>query len=116
MSRRSDPELPPVLSSWFRSRRWKPFDYQREVWRGYRSGQSGLVHAATGTGKTLAAWMGPLIEALEEQQGRRVSSRGAAPPLRVLWITPLRALASDTAAALADPLAASGLSWTIETR
>ena len=42
--------------------------------------------------------------------------RGLAPPLRVLWITPLRALASDTAAALALPVEDLELDWSIETR
>ena len=63
--------------------------------------RSGLIHSATGTGKTLAAWLGPLAEALEPNRGR--PSRASvmiAPPLRVLWITPLRALAADTTASL----------------
>jgi len=51
-----------VLDDWFASRGWTPFAFQREVWDAYRSGESGLVHAATGTGKTLAAWGGPLAE------------------------------------------------------
>ena len=38
------------------------------------------------------------------------------PPLRVLWITPLRALAADTATALARPLLDLNLPWTLETR
>ena len=49
-------------SDWFRSRGWTPFAFQRDVWDAYRAGESGLVHSATGTGKTLAAWFGPLIE------------------------------------------------------
>ena len=88
---------------WFVSRGWQPLDFQREVWRAYLRGESGLVHAATGTGKTLAAWWGPLLEWLAEQQragssaraGGRVK-RSVTPPLRVLWITPLRALAAAT--------------------
>ena len=45
--------------------------------------------------------------------GRR---KAAAPPLRVLWITPLRALAGDTEAALRAPVEDLGLPWTVETR
>ena len=50
-----------VLEAWFASRNWTPFAFQREVWDAYRSGESGLVHAATGTGKTLAAWGGRAV-------------------------------------------------------
>jgi ATP-dependent helicase Lhr and Lhr-like helicase len=96
------PEEPPepaaAAEAWFASRGWAPFEFQREVWRAYLAGESGLIHAATGTGKTYAAWLGPLLEALAE--GRASTP----PPLRVLWITPLRALAADTEAALRAPL------------
>ena len=109
-----DPDLPAALREWFAERGWTPFGYQRDVWRAYQAGASGLVHAATGTGKTLAAWLGPLIEEMKENPGA-TRSRGA-PPLRVLWITPLRALAADSAEAIALPLQATGLPWTVETR
>jgi ATP-dependent Lhr-like helicase len=97
-----------TVDAWFAARGWKPFTFQRAVWRAYAEGDSGLVHAATGTGKTLAVWMGPLIEALAD--GDRD------PPLRVLWITPLRALAADTLEALRQPIDDLGISWTIGTR
>ena len=98
------------LSEWFESRGWAPFEFQREVWRAYLAGESGLIHAATGTGKTLAAWWGPLLEYIAELAPRPAAgtARGdvatARSPLRVLWITPLRALAADTAEALGEPL------------
>lgn len=114
---RSDPIL--RTDRWFASLGWRPFDYQREVWSAYRAGESGLVHAATGTGKTLAAWIGPLLEWMEETAGTaapRRRGRAGAPPLRVLWITPLRALATDTAEALQRPLIDLGIPWTLETR
>jgi ATP-dependent Lhr-like helicase len=100
------------VDAWFASRGWAPFSFQREVWDAYRAGESGLVHAATGTGKTFAAWMGPLIEALSEHNAQR-PTRSA---LRVLWITPLRALAADTAESLGAPLEALGIPWRVETR
>ena len=96
---------------WFRSHGWSAFDFQCEVWSSYLDGESGLIHAATGTGKTLAAWWGPLLEYLAE---RRTRERTV--PLRVLWITPLRALAADTAEALIEPVNDLSLPWTVETR
>ena len=105
-------------NAWFESHGWKAFGFQREVWRAYLDGESGLVHAATGTGKTLAVWWGPLLEYLETANARAHSkrSRRNALPLRVLWITPLRALAGDTAKALLEPVVDLDLPWTVETR
>jgi ATP-dependent helicase Lhr and Lhr-like helicase len=103
------------VERWFRSGGWRPFPFQREVWDAYLAGESGLVHAATGTGKTYAAWLGPLLEWMAEESPA-AGRRAAAPPLRVLWLTPLRALASDTAAALLAPVRALELPWTVETR
>src|SRR5437660_9389075 len=77
------------VEHWFQSQGWQPFEFQRHVWAAYREGKSGLIHSATGTGKTYAAWMAALIEALSENDANPKS-------LRVLWITPLRALAADT--------------------
>lgn len=105
------------IEDWFASRGWSPFDFQREVWNAYARGESGLIHAATGTGKTYAAWLGPVIESMVEHPNPRVMRRRAdGLPLRVLWITPLRALAADTEQALRDPIDTLGLPWTIESR
>jgi ATP-dependent helicase Lhr and Lhr-like helicase len=93
---------------WFESRGWAPFDFQREVWQRYLSGDSGLVHASTGTGKTYAAWLGPVAEAL--------ASGDAAAGLQVIWVTPLRALANDTVQALRTPVFDLGLPWRVEKR
>jgi ATP-dependent helicase Lhr and Lhr-like helicase len=113
-----------AAEGWFTSKGWTPLEFQREVWRAYLRGESGLVHAATGTGKTLAAWWGPLLEWLAyetsdaSQATRRTSRprRGATPPLRVLWITPLRALAADTLESLAAPVQELGIPWSLESR
>ncbi|MFO0913671.1 MAG: ligase-associated DNA damage response DEXH box helicase [Pirellulales bacterium] len=131
------------LEAWFSARGWQPFDYQRQVWEAYLAGQSGLVHAPTGTGKTLAVWGGPLIEAVREQHHEQhsaqratsaesrtaatskrstktgsaeTSSANSEPALRVLWLTPLRALAADTESALQEAVAGLGLNWRVERR
>lgn len=93
---------------WFHENGWEPFPFQIQSWEAYLAGRSGLVHSPTGTGKTLAAWMGTLLEAVQEPN----SDRG----LKVLWITPLKALAADTLASLQFPVQGLGLDWTIETR
>ncbi|HSO71347.1 MAG TPA: DEAD/DEAH box helicase, partial [Thermodesulfobacteriota bacterium] len=50
-------EILNIIEKWFLIRGWQPFDFQREVWQAQLSGQSGLLHAPTGTGKTLAVWL-----------------------------------------------------------
>lgn len=95
---------------WFDSRGWTPFAFQHDVWAAYLRGESGLIHAATGTGKTLAAWWGPLLERAEKGGSQRT------PPLTVLWITPLRALVADTLDALWAPVRDLHLPWTLEAR
>jgi ATP-dependent Lhr-like helicase len=107
--------LEPV-EKWFAQRGWEPFPFQRAVWQAYLAGESGLIHAATGTGKTYAAWLGPVIEALERHHHAGTTTRPIPEALRVLWITPLRALAADTEAALRAAAEALRLHWVIESR
>ncbi|MCA9108944.1 MAG: DEAD/DEAH box helicase [Planctomycetaceae bacterium] len=110
---------------WFEDRGWKPFRFQRQAWNAYLLGGSGLIHATTGTGKTYAAWMGPIIEALAERMQEkskmavtnvRKVKTSTNDPLRVLWLTPLRALATDTLGSILAPVIEFNLPWTIETR
>lgn len=97
-----------TTKAWFAARDWKSFPFQREVWEAYASGESGLVHCTTGTGKTFAIWFAALREAI-----RRQDPGGG---LRVLWMTPLRALAADTTEALASSAAEMWPSWTVDRR
>ncbi|KAB7765970.1 ligase-associated DNA damage response DEXH box helicase [Xanthomonas maliensis] len=107
--------------AWFAQRGWTPLPFQRAMWKRYLAGESGLLHTPTGSGKTLAAFGGPLLEALAAttaastptpRSGRRQPQRD----LQVLWITPLRALAADTARALREPVEALGLGWQVGLR
>ncbi|WP_011298016.1 ligase-associated DNA damage response DEXH box helicase [Cupriavidus necator] len=106
---------PPVarkLPDLFAARHWQPFDFQRAVWEAIGQGQSGLLHATTGTGKTYAAWLGALLAFASPP-----SRPGAPPPpLTVLWLTPMRALAADTTRALIAPLGELGLDWAVGLR
>jgi len=106
-----------AVEGWLAARGWQPFAFQREVWQAMAEGRSGLLHANTGTGKTLAAWLGAL-QALhvETPSTSSRSNKPLAPPLSVLWLTPMRALAADTTRALADPLAALEPTWSIGLR
>jgi ATP-dependent Lhr-like helicase len=70
-----------------------------------------MLHATTGSGKTYAVWLGILAELLRRHPPARVAE-----PLRVVWLTPMRALAADTTRALAQPLADLAPHWTIGQR
>jgi ATP-dependent Lhr-like helicase len=100
-----------AVNSWFAARGWQPFEFQREVWAAMAAGRSGLLHATTGAGKTYAVWMGALLRGLALPQPAR-----GAPPLQVLWVTPMRALAADTVRALAAPLPELAPEWTLGQR
>jgi ATP-dependent Lhr-like helicase len=95
--------------AWFAAQGFAPFPFQEEVWSAYAAGDSGLVHAPTGMGKTYAAALGPMVT------GPR-GSAGGPPPLSLLWITPLRALASDTGVALTRAAQALNPHWTVDVR
>lgn len=107
----ASPEASPFAQAraWFADQGFTPFPFQEEVWAAYAAGQSGLVHAPTGMGKTFAAAVGPIA----------LGPRGEAaspPPLTLVWLTPLRALASDTGLALERAAAALNPHWTVDVR
>lgn len=101
-------------SSWFATRGWTPFAFQRKVWAAVGRGESGLLHASTGAGKTYAVWLAA-VRALAGKRGASGTVRQPA-PLQVLWITPMRALAADTAKALQAPLEDLQLNWSVGVR
>jgi len=109
----SEPVAEPLHDAWFAQRGWAPFEFQREVWGAMAAGQSGLLHATTGSGKTYAVWFGALARAA----ALNVTMHGAnPPPLGVLWLTPMRALAADSTRALKMPIDELGLNWSVGMR
>ena len=105
-----------AVDSWFAGRGWKVFPFQRAVWKAALAGQSGLLHANTGAGKTYAVWFAALLRGANR-------SRRSRSGVRVLWLTPMRALAADTQRSLevsATELGAASLdaigAWSIGAR
>src|SRR5690606_24182512 len=99
---------------WFASCGWRPFPFQRQCWKALAAGESGLLHATTGSGKTYTVWLGALARFARAPDASR--RKPAAAPLTVLWITPMRALAADTARALQRPLDELELPWSLGLR
>jgi ATP-dependent Lhr-like helicase len=98
-----------AVDDWFAARGWKVFPFQRAVWKAALAGESGLLHATTGAGKTYAVWFAAL-----QRGAQRARRKGGG--LRVLWLTPMRALAADTQRALEQSAADLAPGWTIGAR
>jgi ATP-dependent Lhr-like helicase len=82
--------------------------FQRQAWEAYLAGESGLIQVPTGSGKTYAAVMGPIAEMLEETSWTAKQPGSAPKGLRLLYLTPLRALSRDLALAIQAPIGAMG--------
>ena len=98
------------VDAWFASQGWASQAFQREVWAEMLAGKSGLLNAPTGTGKTYAVWGGIVNDAMAK------ATQGEKPGLRAIWITPLRALASEIAESAQQMCDGVGLPWKVGTR
>lgn len=78
--------------AWFFNQGWQAHPFQKKTWNALAKGQSGLLNAPTGYGKTLAIWFGVLEDYYNKRQKKREHSK---PRLHCLWITPLRALSKE---------------------
>lgn len=79
-----------------------------------------MLHASTGSGKTYAVWFAALNRFAKANtltaDNKPRKRKPPAEPLSVLWITPMRALAADTARALEAPLAELDIPWSVGLR
>lgn len=103
--------LPETFEAWFQDRGWSPRLHQLSLTETALAGDSALLIAPTGGGKTLAGFLASLIEL--SKKGQRNSDR---PALHTLYISPLKALAVDVARNLMTPVEEMGLDVKIETR
>ncbi|MEZ5008860.1 MAG: ligase-associated DNA damage response DEXH box helicase [Chitinophagales bacterium] len=73
-------------NQWFNSNQWKSFPFQEKTWAAFLSGQSGLLNAPTGSGKTYALMIPAIIEMMKANKVKG---------LQVIWIAPIRALTKE---------------------
>lgn len=105
--------LPAPFVRWFGEKGWNPRAHQLDLLGRARAGESLLLIAPTGAGKTLAGFLPSLTELTE---------RGAKKPgeafvgIHTLYISPLKALAVDIERNLMKPVTEMGLPITIENR
>ncbi|HMO85389.1 MAG TPA: DEAD/DEAH box helicase, partial [Lacipirellulaceae bacterium] len=101
-------ELHPWTRQWFVEALQTPTEVQRRAWPLLAAGRSALLLAPTGSGKTLAAFLAA-IDRLMFSPSEPSDASGAvgapSPGVRVLYVSPLKALAVDVDRNLRTPLA-----------
>jgi ATP-dependent helicase Lhr and Lhr-like helicase len=91
----------PAVAGWFRSAFAAPTPAQVGGWPLIASGRHTLIHAPTGSGKTLAAFLWCLDSVGREPRPRTKTAPGS---VRVLYVSPLKALIYDVERNLRTPL------------
>jgi ATP-dependent Lhr-like helicase len=86
----------PVVRQWFREQVGTPTDIQNKAWPEIAKGNHVLVTAPTGSGKTLTAFLWAINNFLVSRQPME--------KMRVLYISPLKALNNDIQRNLKQPL------------
>src|SRR5437879_10005829 len=97
----------PILRRWWEThfresgsgRVLPPTEAQLEGWRAIRSGRHTLIAAPTGSGKTLAAFLTSIDQLLRES----LASGELPDEVRVIYVSPLKALSADIHKNLAEP-------------
>lgn len=103
-----------VINTWLAAKGLSPFPFQYETWQHINNNESGLVNAPTGCGKTFSVFLGAIIDFINqypENYQHQTSNN-----LRLLWITPLRALATDIGRAMEEVIEELGMKWKVGIR
>ena len=98
--------LPPIILNWFAARGWQPRRHQLEMLDAAGAGRHALLVAATGAGKTLAGFLPSLSDLIADP----------VVGLHTLYISPLKALATDVRRNLLIPIEEMGLPIRVEAR
>ena len=103
-----------VINTWLQEKGLSPFQFQQETWQHIINKKSGLVNAPTGCGKTFSVFLGAIIGFINEHpKNYKTKSKNN---LQLLWITPLRALATDIGRAMEEVIYDLGMNWKVGVR
>jgi len=109
--------LPDLFARWFEGRGWTPRQHQLALVDLARAGRSALLIAPTGGGKTLAGFLPSLVELTERRlAGKDLAHEKGKGELHTLYISPLKALATDIRRNLEMPIAEMQLPVRAESR
>lgn len=98
-----------IVQKWLNEKDFVPFGFQMETWEKFGKNYSGMVIAPTGFGKTFSVFLAVIIDFLNHPENYKDG-------LKLLWITPLRALAKDIAKAMTEAIDEIGLDWNVAVR
>ena len=90
----------PVIQQWFRGRFAAPTEPQELGWPDLVAGRDVLIAAPTGSGKTLTAFLAAIDRLLRLAVRNELTDE-----IRVVYVSPLRALSNDMHRNLEVPLA-----------
>ena len=90
----------PLVREWFTTGIGEPTTAQRRGWESIAAGRHTLIAAPTGSGKTLAAFLTAINDLLVESLQSPLPDE-----VRVLYVSPLKALSADIHKNLAQPRA-----------
>lgn len=102
-----------IIEAWYAAKKWHQYPFQQELAQAYVEGYSGLLNAPTGSGKTYAMWIPVIADWMVTNAAQAPSSKSS---LKVIWITPLRALAKDICNALQEACDLLDTGWRVELR
>jgi ATP-dependent Lhr-like helicase len=105
--------LPAEFGAWFARRGWAPRPHQIELLARAEAGESVLLIAPTGAGKTLAGFLPSLVDLA--RRGPAMRGQPVFGP-HTLYVSPLKALAVDIHRNLEMPVSEMGLPIRLETR
>src|SRR5215472_4135278 len=88
----------PVIARWFAESFGEPTAAQARGWNAVRKGRHTLIAAPTGSGKTLAAFLTALDDLVREADAAPLPDE-----VRVVYVSPLKALSADIHKNLAEP-------------
>ncbi len=103
-----------IVHQWLTAKSFEPFQFQLQTWQHIIDGNSGLVNAPTGCGKTYSVFLGSIIQFINEHPNNyQAKSKNG---LQLLWVTPLRALGKDIARAMEEVIFELGMQWKVGIR
>ena len=103
-----------IIRNWLEINSMQPFLFQQQTWQHIQNGQSGIVNAPTGCGKTFSVFLGSLIQYINEHPKDWQTRKNNG--LQLLWMTPLRALAKDIGRAMEEVISGLGMQWQVGVR